>query len=123
MGSPAPGCFSELAGAGQLWALQVMLVPTIQGTDLWVSSSKCLCPRSRWIQELRTDFGGRRIDVTISAGSEIDAWCTSCRMTLNHRVVAMVEGVAKRVLCLTCNKQHNYRAPKREGVAPARSER
>jgi hypothetical protein len=33
-------------------------------------------------------------------------------MTLNHRVVAMVGGVAKRVLCLTCNKQHNFRRPK-----------
>jgi hypothetical protein len=44
-------------------------------------------------------------------------------MTLNHRVVAMVRGVAKRVLCLTCNKQHNYRAPKGEGSSPARPER
>jgi hypothetical protein len=38
-------------------------------------------------------------------------------MTLNHRVVAMVRGTVKRVLCLTCNKQHNYRAPK-EGDSP-----
>jgi hypothetical protein len=58
--------------------------------------------------------------VTITAGSEIDAWCTSCRLTLNHRVVAMVGGNAKRVLCLTCNKQHNYRKAKPEGAgAPA----
>ena len=34
----------------------------------------------------------------------------------------MVRGAAKRVLCLTCNKQHNYRAPKVEGSSPARSE-
>jgi hypothetical protein len=33
-------------------------------------------------------------------------------MNLNHRVVAMVGGDVKRVLCLTCNKQHNYRAPR-----------
>lgn len=33
-------------------------------------------------------------------------------MTLNHRVVAMVGGAAKRVVCLTCNKQHNFRKPK-----------
>lgn len=38
-------------------------------------------------------------------------------MTLNHRVVAMVGGSAKRVVCLTCNKQHNYRAPKATGGA------
>lgn len=37
-------------------------------------------------------------------------------MTLNHRVVAMVGGAPKRVLCLTCNKQHNFRAPKGEGA-------
>lgn len=36
-------------------------------------------------------------------------------MTLNHRVVAMVGSTVKRVLCLTCNKQHNYRRPKSEG--------
>jgi hypothetical protein len=53
--------------------------------------------------------------VAIKAGSEIDAWCTSCRLTLNHRVVAMVAGVPKRVLCLTCNKQHNFRRPKGDG--------
>jgi hypothetical protein len=45
-------------------------------------------------------------------------------MTLNHRVVAMVKGNPKRVLCLTCNKQHNYRTAKSgEGSSPARSDR
>jgi len=44
-------------------------------------------------------------------------------MTLNHRVVAMVGGAAKRVLCLTCNKQHNFRIPKGDGTAPARAEK
>ena len=42
-------------------------------------------------------------------------------MTLNHRVVAMVAGAAKRVLCLTCNKQHNYRRPKGEGAEAPRA--
>ncbi len=55
--------------------------------------------------------------MTLKAGSEIDAWCTSCRMNLNHRIVAMVGGAAKRVLCLTCDKQHNYRAPRVAGAA------
>lgn len=50
--------------------------------------------------------------MTLTAGSEIDAWCTSCRLNLNHRIVAMVGGAAKKVMCLTCNKSHNYRAPK-----------
>jgi hypothetical protein len=59
--------------------------------------------------------------VSITAGSEIDAWCTSCRLTLNHRVVAMVAGTPKRVLCLTCNKQHNFRRPKADGAGAASS--
>lgn len=57
--------------------------------------------------------------MAITAGSEIDAWCTSCRLTLNHRIVAMVGGNAKRVLCLTCNKQHNFRRPKAAGATTA----
>lgn len=48
----------------------------------------------------------------IKAGSELDAWCTKCRMDLGHRVVAAVAGVPKRVECLTCRTQHNYRRPK-----------
>lgn len=48
----------------------------------------------------------------LSAGSEIDSWCTKCKMDLGHRIVAMVGGQPKRVLCQTCGSQHNYRAPK-----------
>ncbi|MEW5725705.1 MAG: hypothetical protein AB1896_21525 [Thermodesulfobacteriota bacterium] len=47
----------------------------------------------------------------IRVGAEIDAHCTRCRMVTNHRVVAMVEGVVKRVICLTCQGQHNFRPP------------
>lgn len=50
----------------------------------------------------------------LTAGSEIDAWCTKCRMDLGHRVVAMVGGAPKRVVCLTCGAEHNYRAPRNE---------
>lgn len=48
----------------------------------------------------------------LKAGSEVDAWCTKCRLDLNHRIVALVQGRPKRVVCLTCGSQHNYRAPK-----------
>jgi len=48
----------------------------------------------------------------LSAGSEIDAWCTRCRMDLGHRIVAMVGGAPKRVVCQTCGSEHNYRAPR-----------
>ena len=50
--------------------------------------------------------------MAIRAGDEVDAWCTKCRMDLGHRVVAAVGALPKRVECLTCNTQHNYRAPK-----------
>lgn len=45
---------------------------------------------------------------------EIDAYCTKCRMDLNHRIVAMLGETVKRVLCLTCNGEHNYRRPAAE---------
>jgi hypothetical protein len=31
-------------------------------------------------------------------------------MDLGHRIVAMVGPAPKRVICLTCNSEHNYRA-------------
>jgi len=46
----------------------------------------------------------------LTAGSEIDAWCTRCRMDLGHRIVAMVGAAPKRVICLTCGSEHNFRA-------------
>jgi hypothetical protein len=45
-------------------------------------------------------------------GSEVDAYCTKCRMDLSHRVVAVLEARPKRVECQTCHSQHNYRKPK-----------
>ncbi len=48
----------------------------------------------------------------LAAGSEIDAYCTKCRMDLGHRIVALVAGKPKRVLCMTCNSEHAYRPPK-----------
>jgi hypothetical protein len=29
-----------------------------------------------------------------------------------HRIVAMVQATPKRVICLTCGSEHNYRAPR-----------
>jgi hypothetical protein len=48
----------------------------------------------------------------LTAGSEIDSWCTRCKLDLGHRIVAMVKGQPKRVLCQTCGSEHNYRAPR-----------
>lgn len=43
------------------------------------------------------------------AGGEIDAYCTKCRLDLNHRIIAMIGNDVKRVECLTCHGDHNYR--------------
>ena len=37
-------------------------------------------------------------------------------MDLGHRIVAMVAASPKRVMCMTCNSEHNYRSPKSEDV-------
>lgn len=48
----------------------------------------------------------------ITAGSEVDAYCTKCRLDLGHRVIAMDGAQIKRVECLTCRGHHNYRRAK-----------
>ncbi len=40
-------------------------------------------------------------------------------MDLLHRIVAMVGATPKRVVCLTCDSEHNYRAPKTGPAAAA----
>ena len=47
----------------------------------------------------------------LTAGDIIESRCTKCREVLNHRIVAMVDGIIKRVECNTCNGVHNYHAP------------
>ncbi len=53
------------------------------------------------------------------AGGEIDAYCTKCRLDLNHRIVAMVGDAVKQVECLTCRGTHTYRRPRSEIAAAA----
>ena len=48
----------------------------------------------------------------VGAGSEVDSWCTKCKLDLGHRVIAMTGDIIKRVECLTCRGHHNYRRPK-----------
>lgn len=47
-----------------------------------------------------------------SVGNETLAYCTSCKMDLNHVVVAMKGDRIAKVQCLTCKKEHVYRSPK-----------
>lgn len=42
-------------------------------------------------------------------GGNINAWCTKCKLELEHTIVAMVDNYPKRVKCNTCNGQHNFR--------------
>ncbi len=55
---------------------------------------------------------------SVGAGSEVDSYCTKCKMDLNHRVIAMDGAKIKRVECLTCRGHHNYRIPKSQKPAP-----
>ncbi len=54
------------------------------------------------------------------AGSEIDAWCTRCKLLLSHRIVAMIGKKPVRVECRTCGSVHNYKpsAPGGASIAP-----
>jgi hypothetical protein len=58
---------------------------------------------------------------TLKPGSEVDAWCTKCRMDLLHRIIAMEGPKIARVECRTCGGHHNYRRPKSAPAPMARS--
>jgi hypothetical protein len=45
-------------------------------------------------------------------GSDVEAYCTKCKMVLAHTVVSMQGAKPRRVKCNTCNGEHNYRATK-----------
>jgi hypothetical protein len=48
----------------------------------------------------------------IAVGSDVEAYCTKCKMVLAHTVVAMQGLKPRRVKCNTCNGEHNYRPTK-----------
>jgi hypothetical protein len=47
-----------------------------------------------------------------TVGKEALSYCTSCKMDLNHTIVALKGDRIAKVHCLTCKKEHVYRAPK-----------
>lgn len=58
----------------------------------------------------------------VEVGSEVLAYCTSCKMDLNHIVASMKGDKLAKVECLTCKKTHAWKAPK--GVTePKKSKR
>lgn len=48
----------------------------------------------------------------VAVATETLSYCTSCKMDLNHVIVAMKGDRIAKVQCLTCKKEHAYRAPK-----------
>ncbi len=44
--------------------------------------------------------------------NEVLAYCTSCKMDLQHVVVAMKGDRIAKVQCKTCKKEHAFKAPK-----------
>ena len=50
----------------------------------------------------------------IGPGDDVEAWCTRCRMDLNHRVIAVVGNNVQKVQCLTCGSDHKYYPPKHQ---------
>ena len=61
-------------------------------------------------------------------GGEVDAFCTRCKMTLAHTILAMVGVRIARVRCNTCMGEHAYKSgppseprPRAAGSAGSRS--
>lgn len=50
-------------------------------------------------------------------GSNVDSWCTRCKLILAHTIEAVVAGRITRVHCNTCGGQHAHRSQ-----APGRSD-
>lgn len=47
----------------------------------------------------------------LTAGGEIVSYCTKCRLDLNHRIIALVDGIPVKVECESCGSHHKYRRP------------
>ena len=61
---------------------------------------------------------------TYSVGGNVVAWCTKCKIELEHTIVAMVENLPKKVKCNTCGGQHIYRLkPAERSTASKRTTR
>ena len=50
--------------------------------------------------------------INITPGTDVDAYCTKCKIVLAHVVIAMAGAKPRHVKCNTCGGEHNYRAEK-----------
>lgn len=55
---------------------------------------------------------------TLRIGSNIDAWCTKCKLVLAHTIEAVADGTIKRVHCNTCRGKHQYKSGEPGKVKP-----
>lgn len=46
----------------------------------------------------------------VRVGSNIDAWCTKCKLILAHTIEAIAANVIKRVQCNTCDGKHQFKS-------------
>lgn len=46
----------------------------------------------------------------LKVGSNVDSWCTKCRLVLAHTIEAIAFGIIKRVQCNTCKGKHQYKS-------------
>jgi hypothetical protein len=55
-------------------------------------------------------------------GNDIEAYCTKCKLLLNHIILVERDNAVSRVKCKTCGSEHNYRSavpsPKNPLVSP-----
>ena len=60
---------------------------------------------------------------THKVGGEVDAFCTRCKLTLAHTILAMVGTKIARVRCNTCGGDHVYRSAPGATDRPSSSSR
>jgi hypothetical protein len=60
---------------------------------------------------------------THKVGGEVDAFCTRCKLTLAHTILAMVGTKIARVRCNTCGGDHAYRSAPGATDRPSTSSR
>jgi hypothetical protein len=58
--------------------------------------------------------------IKMIVGSDVEAYCTKCKMVLAHAIIAMEGSKPRRVRCNTCSGEHNYRASKPVAKAPVK---
>jgi len=62
------------------------------------------------------------LDVHLSGGSEVEAYCTKCKLDRLHAIETLKsDGNINRVICRTCEGSHLFRRPKSSTAKKTRS--